>query len=160
MQLSMTEWAKLICKRAENQDIARYKIDFTLKNVYWAIDNVRTLSDIAVEGKYEPAALFDMVAQLVQLGLVAIPHDKSKTLDPGFFDFLSDLLAKELGPMGKVLLNDALGNLGFGKNVFPVNSLPKLIDYLALEIGSAHKASIFKNTVAKEIQRRKEQGQA
>ncbi|MFZ1985290.1 MAG: hypothetical protein WAU91_12810 [Desulfatitalea sp.] len=156
MQLSKTEWAKLICRKAENQDIARYKIDFTLKNVYWAIDNVRTLSDIAVEGKYEPAALFDMVAQLVQLGLVVIPHDKSKALDPGFFDFLSDLLAKELGPMGTVLLDDALGNLGFGKSVFPVNCLSKLIDHLALEIGSAHKASIFKNTVAKEIQRRKE----
>jgi hypothetical protein len=155
MQFLSNEWAGLIFKRTEHKDITRYKIDIRLKNVYWAIDGVRTLGDIASEGMYEPKALLDMIEKLVDLGFVIIAQGNSETMDRGFFDFLTDLLAKEIGPMGEIVLEDALGNLGFGINNFPDSSLPKLIDRLALEIGDARKAAVFKNTIAAELKRRK-----
>lgn len=156
MKISSNEWAELVPKIVENQDITQQKIDIKLRNVYWAIDGIRTLGEIATEGMYEPTMLIDLVKQLIDMGLVMVSHGMKNITDPGFFDFLSDLLTKELGPMGEVVLEDALGNLGFGKNNFPESSLPKLINILASEMGDARKADTFKTTIGAELQKRKQ----
>jgi hypothetical protein len=155
MQLSKDELAKLICRKAVDLDTARHQIDLRLKNVYWAIDGVRTFGDIAAEDRYEPAELIDIIEELIGMGLVEIAHPNGKAMDPAFLDFLSDVLSMELGPMGNILLDDALGSLGFVKNNFPEGRLPQLIDCLVLEIAGVGKAEFFKNTVAEELQRRK-----
>jgi hypothetical protein len=156
MKISSTEWAEFVPKIVKNQDIAQHQIDIKLKNVYWAIDGIRTLGEIATEGMYEPTALIDLVKQLMDMGLVMVGHDMKKFADSGFFDFLSDLLKKELGPMGEVVLEDAVGTLGFGKNNFPESSIPKLINLLAADMGDTSKADSFKAAVGAELQKRKQ----
>ena len=156
MDISSNEWAALIPKIVENQDITQHNIDIKLKNVYWAIDGIRTLGEVATEGMYEPTVLIDLVKQLMDKGLVTVAHGTKKVTDPGFFDFLSGLLTNELGPMGQIVLEDAVGNLGFGKNNFPESSMPKLINLLAEEMGDSGKADTFKAAVGAELQKRKQ----
>jgi hypothetical protein len=156
MKISSTEWAKLVPKIVKNQDIAQHQIDIKLKNVYWAIDGIRTLGEIATEGMYEPTVLIDLVKKLMDMGLVMVGNDVKKFTDSGFFDFLSDLLKKELGPMGEIVLEDAVATLGFGKNNFPESNIPKLINLLAADMGDAGKADSFKADVGAELQKRKQ----
>jgi hypothetical protein len=155
MKISSTEWAELVPRIVENQDNTQHEIDIKLKNVFWAIDGMRTLGEIATEGMYEPTVLIDLVKQLMDMGLVVIGQGTKKVIDSGFFDFLSDLLKKELGPMGEIVLEDAVATLGFGKSNFPENSMPKLINLLAADMGDASKADSFKATVGAELQKRK-----
>lgn len=149
-------WSELVLQKSANRDPAEYEIDIGLKNVYWTVDGVRSLSDIAAEGHYELQGLVQQVRQLLELGLFVVAHDKSAAIDQAFFDFLSDLLARELGPMGEIILEDAVRKFGCEKARFPASKLPKLIDGLAGEMGDANKESIFKDMVSAEIQGRKQ----
>jgi hypothetical protein len=145
----------IVFKRVIDADYSRIVSKIKLVNVFLSIDGQRSVKTVASEDNYEIDELIPMVEQLIDLGLVMIAHENSKSVDPGFFDFLSDVLAKELGPMGEIILEDTLGNLGFKKGIFPKDSLQELIDRLSLEIGDTRKADIFKKTMAAEIQRMK-----
>lgn len=143
----------IVFKRVIDADYSRIKNKIKLVNVFLAIDGQRSVKTVAREENYKIDELISMVEQLIDLGLVMVPHDNSTAMDSGFFDFLSDELAKELGPMGKIVLEDALGNLGFKKGILPKGSLQKLIDRLSQEMGDARKADNFKKTMAAEIQK-------
>lgn len=156
MYFSENEWSELVLQKSANRELAEYEIDIGLKNVYWTVDGVRPLRDIAAEDQYELSGLVAQVRQLLELGLVVVVHEKSATIDPAFLDFLSDLLARELGPMGQIILEDTVRKFGCEKSRFPASNLPKLIDGLAREIGDANKESIFKDRVSAEIQRIKQ----
>jgi hypothetical protein len=125
-------------------------LDLGLKNVYWAVDGVRTVGEIAKEDMYEPEHLEEQLRKLLRLGLI-LPTKDIKSVDKSVFVFLSKLLTDQLGPMGDVVLDDAINELGYDRNSFPSTRLPKLIDLLSQEVGDPGKADKFVQMVAEKL---------
>ena len=148
MQDSAIDWPNVLYRKASAT--VPGDLDLGLKNLYWAIDGVRTVGEIAEEDMYDPGHLKEQLRKLVQLGLIAPAKDK-KSVGKPVFRFLSQLLSDQLGPMGDVVLDDAIMGLGYNRASFPSNRLPKLIDLLALEVGDPVKANQFKRMVAQEL---------
>lgn len=149
MQQSQKEWSTLVFKKTGGSSPEQSDLALNLKNVYWAVDGVRTLSEIAEEGMYELEDLVAMVAQLAKMGLVTRTGEQDY-IEQATFQYISELLADQLGPMGDMVLEDAVQGLGYEKGNFPKNLLLKLLDALALEMEDADKASKFKQMVIKE----------
>lgn len=148
MQDSMIDWSNMLYEKASTTNPGN--LDLGLKNVYWAIDGIRTVGEIAKEDMYEPKHLEEQLRKLVQLGLIAPTEDKKRAGKP-IFRFLSQMLSDQFGPMGDVVLDDAIKGLGYNRDSFPSSRLPKLIDLLAMEVGDPQKANQFKRTVEQEL---------
>lgn len=151
MQRSSKDWSRLVFKKAGNGNTVEYGLDLRLTNVYWAVDGTRTIGEIAVQDRYEIKDLIELVAQLSDMGLVVAADHKDST-GQAIFGFLSSLLSDQLGPMGDIVLDDAVRNLGHAKANFPKNRLPILIEVLSQEMENADKAEFFKKIVSREFE--------
>ncbi len=142
------DWSKRLYQKTSTRDLG--DMDLGLKNVYWAIDGVRTVGEIAKEGMYDLNHLIEQFWKLAQLGLIASTKD-IKTSEKPVFRFLSQFLSDQLGPMGDVVLDDAVKGLGYNRASFPLSRLPKLIDLLAQEVGDPAKANHFRRMVEQKL---------
>lgn len=148
MNVSNKVSSNMLFKKAEDADSGN--LDLELKNVFWAIDGVRTAGEIAQEGMYDPSHLSDLIHKLVELGLI-VPAEDKKIADKSIFLFLSQLLSDQLGPIGETVLDDAVRSFGCSRVNFPSSQISELIDSLALEIGDMEKGRQFKKNVMEKL---------
>jgi hypothetical protein len=99
-----------------------------------AIDEKKTVAQTAAELKLELTALAPALARLLQLGLVEPVTKAPAYLDSRFFTALNTQIIRAVGPIGAVLIEDALGDLGLTMNTVPVRQAAELVALLANEI--------------------------
>jgi hypothetical protein len=138
----------MLFKKVENADSGH--LDLKLKNVFWAIDGIRTAGEIAQEGMYDLSDLSDLIHKLVKLNLIVSVEDRNSA-DQSIFPFLSQLLSDQMGPIGDIVLDDTVSGFGFSRANFPSQQITALIDSLAMEIGDMEKGRQFKKDVLKKL---------
>lgn len=73
----------------------------------------------------------------------AIPQQE--TINPVFFEHLTAMLAKEVGPIAKLLIDEKLEELNENINTIWKSKVPELIEKVSLEIEKPEKRIEFKN---------------
>jgi hypothetical protein len=97
------------------------------------------------------ATMREATSKLVQLKLIESVEGKKSFLDQDFLSYLVAELSIAIGPLGEMIVEDGLEDLGFQKNNFPVHRAAELVNLLAHEIQRDEKRTEFKQRMVKKI---------
>jgi len=141
----------MIFKRVVRQDIGEFPLDHQMLSVFVELDGKTPLGAVAQKTGLSMSSMRDIIAKLMQNGLVEKVDRTIVTLDKDFFEFLVAQLSIAIGPVAPVLIEDEVENLGYELSRFPGHRVAELVDRLAQEIRREEKKEVFLKMMAMKI---------
>ena len=151
MDLSSGDISTLIFKPVVRDDLGNFSLDGHMLSVLMALNGKRTLGQVAQQAGLNMATMRDATSKLVDLKLIESVKSVGSVLDQDFMSFLISELSIAIGPLGEVIVEDGLEDLGFTTDNFPTHRAAELINLLAQEIQRDEKRSEFKQNMVKKI---------
>jgi Mn-dependent DtxR family transcriptional regulator len=151
MDFSSSELSTIVFKRVVRQDIGEFPLDHQMLSVFMALDGKAPLGAVARKTGLNMSSMREIIAKLMQNGLVEKEDQKIVMLDKDFFDYLMAHLSLAVGPIAQVLIEDEVENLGCELSRFPGHRVAELIDKLAQEIRREEKKNEFIEKMAAKI---------
>ena len=151
MDFSSSELSAMVFKRVVRQDIGEFPLDHQMLSVFMALDGKAPLGVVARKTGLNMSSMREIIAKLMQNGLVQKEDQKIVMLDKDFFDYLMAHLSIAVGPIAQVLIEDEVENLGCELSRFPGHRVAELIDKLAQEIRREEKKNEFIEKMAAKI---------
>lgn len=135
--------------------------EINLKPEAWRVlsqvDGVRTLSEIAERIGMDLATANRVAETLLQARILEIaagaPQPTQATVDATFFEQLSLELARAIGPLASVILEDAIAALGEKPESFPRERLADLVERVSEEIPDPTRRLRFQQAMLEAIRR-------
>ena len=155
MDFSSGEISSTIFKRIVRDDIGKYPLDHQTLAVFMELDGKAPLGVVAQKAGLNMSTMRDIIAKLMQNGLVEKLEQKTVTLDKEFFNYLAEQLSLALGPIAPVLIEDEIQNLGHEVSRFPAQRVAALIRNLAREIRRKEKKDDFLKMMATKIREKR-----
>jgi site-specific recombinase XerC len=141
MDFSSSEISSTVFKRIVRDDIGEFPLDHQMLAVFMELEkaglNMSTMREI--------------IAKLMQNGLVEKVDKEIVNLDKDFFDYLVSHLSLAVGPIAQVLIEDEVHDLGQHISRFPGHRVAELVDNLAQEIRRKEKKEVFLKMMAAKI---------
>jgi hypothetical protein len=156
------EWEQ-IKKVIPSQDLVfrlsskRAPDEIRLKNEEWSVlsqvNDKKKVSDIAKELKLGEQESARILYKLFTAGLIEVgskPQVKAKKIvDSGFFAFVEGKLAKIIGPVASVIIEEEINDMGEAKGNFPLEKASLLVEKISGEISDdAQRIEFQKTTLA------------
>jgi predicted transcriptional regulator len=141
----------MVFKRVVRQDIAEFPLDHQMLSVFMELDGKAPLGAVARKTGLNMSSMREIIARLMQNGLVEKEDQKILMLDKDFFEYLVTHLSLAVGPIAQVLIEDEVENLGYELSQFPGHRVDELVEKLAQEIRRAEKKKVFLKTMAMKI---------
>lgn len=151
MDFSSSELSAMVFKRVIRQDIGEFPLNHQMLSVFMELDGKAPLGAIARKTGLNMSSMREIIAQLMQNGLVEKEDQKIIMLDKDFFEYLVGQLSLAIGPIAQVLIEDEVENLGYQLSRFPAHRVAELIEKLAREIRREEKKSVFLKVMATKI---------
>jgi predicted transcriptional regulator len=151
MDFSSSELSAMVFKRVVRQDIAEFPLDHQMLSVFMELDGKAPLGAVARKTGLNMSSMREIIARLMQNGLVEKEDQKILMLDKDFFEYLVTHLSLAVGPIAQVLIEDEVENLGYELSQFPGHRVDELVEKLAQEIRRAEKKKVFLKTMAMKI---------
>ncbi len=133
------------------KDPSEYTIDGDMIKVLIALDGEKPVKEIARATGFPVEQLGDVVEKLSELGLVEPVAPKVPTLGKADFDLIVSTLARIVGPIADVLVDEAVSDLGYTRTGYPVDGVADLIDALSREIDDDKKRVEFQKSMLASI---------
>jgi len=130
-------------------------LDHRTLNVFMELDGKAPLSMVAQKAGLNMGTMREVIAKLLQKGLVEKVDRETVMLDNDFFDYLVAHLSLAVGPIAEVLIEDEVQNLGHELSRFPGHRVAELVDNLAREIRREEKKTLFLKMMATKIREKK-----
>jgi len=124
-------------------DRSEFTMDIDMVRVLVSLDGETPINGIARDMKVPSEQLHDSVEKLIKMGLIEALESKPKVLDRFFFDSLATTMARMIGPIAPILIDDAVADLGHEQSGFPIQRVAELIDALSVEIQHKEKRLAF-----------------
>ena len=151
MDLSSGDISTLVFKPVVRDDLGNFSLDGHMLSVLMALNGKRTLGQVAQQAGLNMATMREATSKLVDLKLIESVKSVGSVLDQDFMSFLISELSIAIGPLGEVIVEDGLEDLGFTAVNFPTHRAAELINLLAQEIQRDEKRSEFKQNMVKKI---------
>ena len=151
MELSSGDISALVFKPVVRDDLGNFSLDGHMLSLLMALDGKRTLGQIAQQAGLNMATMREATSKLFQLKLIESVESAGSFLDQDFISFLISELSIAIGPLGEVIVEDGLEDLGFTKTTFPKHRAAELVNLLAQEIQRDEKRTEFKQNMVKKI---------
>ena len=155
MDFSSSELSAMVFKRVVRQDIEEYSLDRQTLSVFMELDGKTPLGSVAQKVGLTMSTMRQLIAKLMQNGLVQKVEQGIATLDKDFFDFLVVHLSLAVGPIAQVLIEEEVAALGCTLARFPGHRVAELVDNLAREIRREEKKDVFLKSMAAKIREKK-----
>ena len=155
MDFSSGEISSTVFKRIVRDDIGQYPLDHQMLSVFMELDGKASLGVVAQKAGLNMSTMREIIAKLMQNGLVEKVDKEAVTLDKDFFDYLVTQLSLATGPIAQVLIEDEIHNLGHEISRFPGHRVADLVRNLAREIRRKEKKDIFLKMMATKIQKKR-----
>ena len=155
MELSSGGVSGLIFKQAIRGDIGELSLDGQMLNVLMNLDGKKTLGQVAQQLGLDLVTIRPIVAKLVKAKLVSRVEAPVNTVDQDFITFLITQLSVAIGPLGGIIVEDGLDELGYSKTNFPSHRTAELVNLLSQEIQREDKRIQFKQAMLKKIKEKK-----
>jgi hypothetical protein len=134
------------------------QLEFTLNilmvQVLVSLDGKKNISRIYQDTQIPMDRLRDSVAKLVEQGLIESVQRGERVLDKAFFDTLTMLLARTIGPISSILVDEAVLGLRLDRTHFPVRRVAELIGVLSNEVQQTEKRLDFQKNMIKLLKER------
>jgi hypothetical protein len=151
MALSSGDISVLIFKPIVRDDLGNFSLDGHMLSVLMALDGKKTLGQVAQQAGLNMATVREAAGRLVELKLIEGVEGGGKVLDQDFIAFMITELSLAIGPLGEVIAEDGLEDMGFTKTNFPAHRAAELVNLLAQEIQRDEKRTEFKQNMVKKI---------
>jgi site-specific recombinase XerC len=149
------EISSTVFKRIVRDDIGEYPLDHQMLSVFMELDGKTPLGVVAQKAGLNMSTMREIIAKLMQNGLVEKVDQKTVTLDKDFFDYLVAQLSLAVGPIAPVLIEDEIHTLGYEISEFPGQLVAKLVHNLAREIRRKEKKDVFLKMMATKIREKR-----
>jgi len=151
MDFSSSEISSMVFKRVVRQNIGEFPLDHQMLSVFVELDGKAPLGAVAQKTGLNMSSMREIIAKLMQNGLVEKVDQEIVMLDKDFFEFLMAHLSIAVGPVAQVLIEDEVENLGYEPSRFPSHRVAELVDHLAQEIRREEKKDVFLKMMAMKI---------
>ncbi len=147
MDIGRPAQPKIFYRKKIPRDDDRIALDAEMMRLLIAIDENKSLSQIAAEVGMQPQTLKQNLAKLIQLGLVEPVRKGLPVLDKIFLQALNINLSKAIGPMADFLIEEIISELDVSTSGIPVHQAAEMITSLSHEIPDAEKRIEFKKAM-------------
>jgi predicted transcriptional regulator len=155
MDFSSSELSAMVFKRVVRQDFEEFPLDRQMLAVFMELDGKTPLGSVAHKVGLTMSTMRQLVAKLIQNGLVEKVEQGLAVLDKDFFDYLVIHLSLAVGPIAQVLIEEEVAGLGYRLAQFPGHRVAELVDNLAREIRRKEKKDVFLKSMAVKIREKK-----
>ncbi|MDJ0622892.1 MAG: hypothetical protein QNJ17_07990 [Desulfocapsaceae bacterium] len=151
MDLSSGGVAGLVFKQAIRGDLGKLSLDGQMLSVLMSFDGKKTLGQVAQQSGINLGAIRPIVARLIKYKLIEPVETQENVVDQDFMTFLISQLSVAIGPLGGIVVEDGLEDLGYTKTNFPTHRTAELVNLLSQEIQREDKRIQFKQVMLKKI---------
>jgi hypothetical protein len=137
----------LFFRKAIRKDNAEVSLDADMIRLLIAIDENKSLHQIAEEVDMETTTLKRTLSKWLEQGLIEPVKKDVPFLDPVFLQALKINLSRAIGPMAAILIEDVLTEMNLRTFEIPVNQAAELITALSLEIPDEKNRIEFKKSM-------------
>jgi uncharacterized protein YhaN len=116
------------------EDLRKISLDADMIRLLLAVEENKSLAQIAAETKMEAATLQKNLDKLVGQGLIEPVEKNASILDMAFTRAVRLNLSRAIGPMAEILLEDILADLNLNPSRMTLDQAAELVNHLALEI--------------------------
>lgn len=128
------------------------KFDFDLLKLYLAIDEDKSIIALFKESKLEPAVFKKHILRLIKLKLIKqVTEDHQEYVDRGFLTRLRQVLIEVSGPLGDLLIEDAVETMQVELSKIPISKVADFVYQIATAIPGDKQAAEFKKIMIQEI---------
>lgn len=150
MDLSSDDITVMIFKRTAADDLGNFSLNRQTLNIYMGLNGEITLGELAAKLGLNLVTMRELIAKLLNLGLIENVQKEIVALDGDFFRYLINQLSLATGPIASILIEDEVHHLGYEVDQFPGHRALKLVEGLASEIRREDKKALFlKNMINK-----------
>lgn len=126
-------------------------LDAEMIRLLMAIDENKNISQVARTAELNLSQVRNILGKLLKLELV-VPVTKEITyLEQSFIKFLKTKLSEAIGPMGEILIEDILDEMGLQIDRIPVDAAPDFARNIAREIPQVENRTLFEKAVFSRI---------
>lgn len=151
MDVSSGGIAAMVFKSVIRGELGQLSLDGQMLSVLMALDGKVTLGYVAQKLGISLAEIRPVITKLVSLKLVESIERAVSIADQEFMDFLVAKMSIAIGPLGEIIVEDGLEELGFNRNNFPSLKTAELVNYLSQEIQREDKRIEFKQAMLRKI---------
>lgn len=151
MDVSSGGVAGLVFKQAISGDLGKLALDGRMLSVLMNLDGKKNLGQVAQQLGLNLATIRPIVAKLIKYKLVERIEVTVNAVDQEFISFIISQLSVAIGPLGGIVVEDGLEDLGYTKKNFPTHRTAELVNLLSQEIQREDKRIQFKQMMLKKI---------
>lgn len=144
----------MIFRRVIGDHFKEVSLNGRLLSIFLGMDGKRSLGSIARSTQLNLSDFREAVSRLLNLKLIEQVKDNRAVIDDEFLKLLTLQLAKAIGPLSKILVEESIQTAGYSPNRFPAGRAGELVDTLAQEIQKEDKRHQFRNNLLRLIQQK------
>ena len=143
--------SQIYFKKTIRKNMEEITLDAEMIRLLIAIDENKNISQVARAAEMNLSQVRDVLTKLLKLELV-VPVKKDVTyLEQSFINFLKTKLSESVGPMGEILIEDILDEMGLQIDRIPVNAAPDFVRNIAREIPQEENRTLFEDVILSRI---------
>ncbi len=151
MPLDSQDLPQRYFKKTIRKNMEEITLDAEMIRLLMAIDENKNISQVARAAEMNLSQVRDVLAKLLKQKLV-VPVKKDVTyLEQSFINFLKTKLSESIGPMGEILIEDILDEMGLQIDRIPVNAAPDFVRNIAREIPQEENRTLFEDVIFSRI---------
>jgi predicted transcriptional regulator len=141
----------IVFKRIVTRDLGKFSLDGQMLSILMELDGEKDMAAVCNELAMDMETVKGSIKNLLKLGIVELSRQSVANVGKEFFQFLNQQFSLAVGPIARILIEDAVQDLGQTLNRFPVNLIAELVDLLARQIHREEKGVMFRQNMLKKI---------
>jgi hypothetical protein len=122
-------------------------LDGKTLNILMMLDGKKTIEQVGQQAGIILSDLRQVILKLIKMRLVESVERAVTLVDNEFIDFLVYRMSLAIGPLGEIVVEDGMEELGYNRNNFPSSKMPELIKLLSQVIKREDKRLEFKHVM-------------
>jgi hypothetical protein len=139
--------SSLFFRKVIRRDIQNVALDADMIRLLLAINEQKSLYQIAAEVEMDSATFKTTLRRLLEQGLIESVRRSTPLLGRTFLQLLQLNLARAIGPMAQIVIDDGLAEMRFDPAGIPADQAADLVNRIALEIPDETLRARFKKSM-------------
>ncbi|MFZ0450987.1 MAG: hypothetical protein WAL98_17260 [Desulfatiglandaceae bacterium] len=148
---SLGNLGSIVFKRIVTKDLGKLSLDGQMLSILMELDGEKDMAAISGKLGMTMETVKKSLNSLLKLGIIELSQQRIANVGKEFFQFLNQQFSLAVGPIARILIEDAVQDLGQTINRFPVNVIAELVDLLARQIRREEKGVMFRQNMLKKI---------
>jgi len=141
-------------KKTIRNDMEKVTLDAEMIRLLTAIDESKNISQVARASKMNLSRVREILGKLLDLELVVHVAKEIIYLDRAFIKFLITKLSEAVGPMGEIVIQDIMDEMGLQIDRIPVDAASDFVRNIAREIPQEENRILFEDVLLTRIPKR------